>query len=83
MASQISHEYLSPMRKLVAFFRDSRDGWKAKHHEVKKTVKALQNQTRAVERSRQGWRTRAESAERKTKKLEQEIAELKFRHAAE
>jgi len=83
MVSQNSNEYLSPMKKLVTFFHVSRDRWKAKHHAVKKTVKGLQNQTRAVERSRRGWRTRAESAERQMKKLEQEIAELKFRHAAE
>jgi len=54
IASPNSHEYLSPMRKLVTFFHDSRDRWKAKHHEVKKTVTALQNEIRAVER---GWRT--------------------------
>lgn len=83
MASQNNNEYLSPIRKLVTFFHDSRDRWKVKHHALKKTVKGLQNQTRAVERSRRGWRTRAESAERKTKKLEGEIAVLKFRRAAE
>ncbi len=82
MSAQNSNEYLSPLKKLVKFFRNSRDQWKAKHHEAKKKVKTLQNQTRAVERSRQTWRTRAESAERRTKQLQQEIEELKCRHAA-
>ena len=82
MADRNGNEYSSPLRKLVQFFHNSRDGWKAKHHAAKKAVKTLQNQTRAVERSRQTWRTRAESAERRTKQLQQEIEELKCRHAA-
>ncbi len=82
MSGQSSDEYLSPLKKLVVFFRNSRDQWKAKHHEVKKMVKMLQNQTRAVERSRQVWRTRAESAERQAKELQREIGELKCRRAA-
>lgn len=82
MSGQSSDEYLSPLKKLVVFFRNSRDQWKAKHHEVKKLVKRLQNQTRAVERSRQAWRTRAESAERQAKGLQREIGELKCRRAA-
>ena len=55
MASQNHHEFLSPMRKLVTFFHDSRDRPKAKHHDLKKIVKALQNQTRAVERRPTGF----------------------------
>ena len=47
MSGQSSDEYLSPLKKLVTFFRNSRDQWKAKHHEVKKMVKMLQSQTRA------------------------------------
>ena len=82
MSGQSSNEYLSPLKKLVKFFRNSRDQWKAKHHEAKKKVKMLQNQTRAVERSRQAWRTRAESAERQTKDLERKIEVLKCRRAA-
>ena len=82
MFGQNSDEYLSPLKKLVVFFRNSRDQWKAKHHEVKKIVKILQNQTRAVERSRQIWRTRAESAERQAKELERKVEVLKCRRAA-
>ena len=82
MSGQSGNEYLSPLRKLVTFFRNSRDQWKAKHHEVKKQVKMLQNQTRAVERSRRNWRTRAESAERRARQLQGEIEELKCRRAA-
>ena len=82
MAGQNSNEYSSPLKKLVQFFHNSRDRWKAKHHAAKKAVKTLQNQTRAVERSRETWRTRAESAERRMKELEREIGELKSRRAA-
>ena len=73
MSGQNNNEYLSPLKKLVTFFRNSRDQWKAKHHEVKKKVKTLQNQTRAVQRSRQTWRTRAVSVERQAKELQREI----------
>ena len=82
MAGQNCNAYSSPLKKLVTFFRDSRDRWKAKHHAAKKTVKALQNQTRAVERSRRSWRRRAESAERQVGELEREIEDLKFRRVA-
>ena len=78
MSGQNNNEYLSPLKKLVTFFRNSRDQWKAKHHEVK----TLQNQTRAVQRSRQTWRTRAVSVERQAKELQREIEELKCRRAA-
>ena len=73
-------EYTSPLRKLVRFFHDSRDQWKAKHHAAKKDIKRLTNQRRAVEQSRQKWRTRAEEAQRRIEELEQAIEVLK-RHA--
>ncbi len=46
----------SPMRKLVAFFQRSRDGWKAKQQSLKVLLKKEQNQVRAVEQSRANWR---------------------------
>jgi SMC interacting uncharacterized protein involved in chromosome segregation len=63
---------------LVRFFESSRDGWKEKHHELKRTCKLLQNQTRAMEKSRASWQARAVAAERRVAEQEREIEQLKF-----
>ena len=39
--SQVEHTYKSPQRKLVKFFQQSRDRWKAKHHEGCNPLSAL------------------------------------------
>jgi hypothetical protein len=75
-------EYLSPVGKLFPFFVRSRDGWKTKHHAVKKECKLLSNQVRAVEKSRKDWRKRARAAEQRVTELEREIEQLKFGGAA-
>jgi hypothetical protein len=77
MASGTLEKFTSPLRKLTAFFHDSRDNWKAKYLECKKNCKLLQNQTRAVEKSREGWRTRATSAEERVAELQHEIELLR------
>ena len=40
MAEQDDLPYLSPARKLIRFFRKSRDGWKAKHQDAKALIKS-------------------------------------------
>jgi hypothetical protein len=67
--------FKSPVSKLLRFFVTSRDGWKAKHHQLQRQLKKEQNQVRAVERSRQEWRTRAEAAQQRIRELESELAE--------
>lgn len=67
----------SPVSKLLKFFVTSRDGWKAKHHQVKRQLKKEQNQVQAVEKSREEWRRRAETARRRVQELEAELAESK------
>jgi chromosome segregation ATPase len=69
--------YKSPVGKLLAFFRDSRDRWKAKHHELKRQLKREQNQLRAVEKSRATWRDKAQTAIQQVQTLQRELAELK------
>jgi len=69
--------YKSPVGKLMAFFQHSRDGWKAKHHELKKQLKKEQNQVRAVEKSRAAWRQKAEDSQQQLEALRQELAGLK------
>jgi chromosome segregation ATPase len=78
MANAVLDRFSSPVRKLGQFFMESRDNWKAKHHELKKELKLLSNQTRAVEKSREQWRERANAAERRVAELERQMEELKF-----
>jgi septal ring factor EnvC (AmiA/AmiB activator) len=70
-------EYSSPVHKLVAFFRSSRDKWKAKHQELKKELKRAQNQARAVEKSRARWRQDAENVRVEVAQLRAELEALK------
>ncbi len=68
---------VSPVRKLVRFFRTSRDRWKAKHQQLKQSCKLLRNQTRAVEKSREQWRESAKAADQRIAELEAEVERLK------
>jgi hypothetical protein len=63
-------ELKSPVKKLVAFFRRSRDDWKTKYFEKRDKAILLANQVRAVEKSREQWRMKAEAAEQRAKELE-------------
>jgi len=60
----------SPARKLVRFFENSRDQWKAKCLEAKATSKGLQHRIRYLEQSKVEWKTKA-------KELENEMARMK------
>ena len=44
--------YKSPLRKLVNFFKTSRDNWKKKYQETKKEVNRLANRVRFLEKSK-------------------------------
>lgn len=74
-------EYSSPARKLIKFFRSSRDNWKTKHQHVKKELKLAQNQVRAVEKSRAKWRQDAETTRAEIVRLQTELEEAKNRSA--
>jgi hypothetical protein len=69
--------FKSPVGKLVKFFRRSRDGWKAKCQEAKRTNKKLANQTRAVEKSREQWKEIAQTAQQQVRQLKRELEALK------
>jgi hypothetical protein len=70
MMSQAT-KFLSPKHKVLEFLERSRDLWKGKHHELKMQVKLAANQVRAVEKSRQLWRERAEAAEAELQRVKQ------------
>jgi chromosome segregation ATPase len=77
LASKDVDQYTTPRKKLLRFFLGSRDDWKAKCAEAKEQCKFLANQVRAVEKSREHWRTSAEERQRRLAELEAELAELK------
>lgn len=62
---------------MLRFFVGSRDGWKAKCVEANQSRKLLANQVRAVEKSRERWRTLAEERMERIVELERELAESK------
>ena len=77
LASKEVGEYTTPRMKLLRFFVGSRDRWKEKCLKVKQARKRQRNQVRAVEKSREGWKTLAKQQEQKIQKLEKELEALK------
>jgi hypothetical protein len=67
---QLRKTYKSPPRKLAWFFEQSRNRWKQKYGQSKRTVKRLQNQVRFLETSKAKWRQRVQD-------LETELAQWK------
>jgi hypothetical protein len=55
--------YTSPMRKLVRFFEQSRDGWKKKCRAAKAEVKRLTQRVQRLEQSRAAWKSRVQTLE--------------------
>ena len=68
--------YKSPQRKLVKFFEKSRDSWKAKCREAKRTVKRLKNRMRFLQQSKDQWRSRVGELECEVERLTAEKASL-------
>lgn len=56
-------EYRSPKHKIMAMLKKGRDDLREKYRELMKQFRVAENQVRAVEKSREMWRTRAEAAE--------------------
>lgn len=69
--------YRSPLRKLIQFFKSSRDKWKAKYAELRKKYRVMENKVRAVTKSREQWRQIAEQAQEAARCLREELENLK------
>ena len=54
--------YLSPIHKLLSFFRRSRDKWKAKCQEAKRENKSLKYRLAKMTESRDRWKAEARNA---------------------
>ena len=75
-SSTTFEEYKSPWRNLAWSFRESRDGWKRKHQELKCDYKRLQNQLHDVRLSRAKWQTQAEQAREEAADLRNTVQRL-------
>ena len=69
--------YKSPVRRLARFFEKSRDRWKAKCREAKRTIKYFKNRVRFLEDSRDRWRSQAQELKVRVKQMEAKERELK------
>ena len=69
--------YRSPLRKLMQFFRRSRDGWKRKLQEARVLVKRLSNRVRKLESSRKRWKGLAKQGQQELRRLRSELEAAK------
>lgn len=53
--------YLSPKYKLLAFFENSRDRWKAKALDREQEIRRLEKRIVGLEASRQKWKKKAKA----------------------
>jgi|LGVF01.1.fsa_nt_gb uncharacterized protein YlxW (UPF0749 family) len=79
-----TRKYKSPMRKLLIFFENSRNQWKAKCQEAKYLSKLLKNRIRNLIKNKEELKIQVKELgnklylmKGKEKKMEQEIIELK------
>ena len=49
-AGDNNKDYKSPSRKLITFFRKSRDNWKAKYQDLKYQMKLMKNKVAYLEK---------------------------------
>jgi hypothetical protein len=72
-----SARYKSRPGALAWCFRKSRDRWKEKHQELKAILKRYKNRVADVTKSREQWRLKAETADKRVAALEAENFELR------
>jgi molecular chaperone GrpE (heat shock protein) len=65
--------YRSPTRKLLPFFRRSRDAWKRKRQEAQVLNKRLSNRVRKLEASRDRWKERAQQQQQELRRLRADL----------
>ena len=59
----VDTEFRSPLRKLVAFFKSSRDKWKEKCRQVKYKRKLIKRRFDNLQKNRNLWQQRYQEAE--------------------
>jgi hypothetical protein len=71
-----SREYKSPRHKLIAFFHQSRDAWKAKYKASKKRSRRLLRYLEKTRASRDGWHHKATLERLARQELQSQITRL-------
>jgi len=66
-------DYKSPPHKIIEFLKTGRDQLRAKYRELRLKLRVSENQVRAVTKSREAWRARAEAAESELKDLKKKL----------
>ena len=62
MSKEIA-DYKSPPHKIIAFLKEGRDQLREKYRLLREKLRAAENQVRSANKSRDAWRSRAETAE--------------------
>jgi uncharacterized protein (DUF3084 family) len=60
-------ELKSPPHKIMGFLKKGRDQLREKYRELRVKLRVAENQIRAVTKSREAWKSRAEAAETELK----------------
>jgi len=63
-------EFRSPLRKLVTFFKASRENWKEKCQQVKYQLKLLKRRFENLQKNRNQWQQRYREAEMQREQLQ-------------
>jgi len=66
--------YKTPLKKLVQFFHDSRDKWKARSHEKQTKIDFLETKVKDLTNSRDKWKKKAKALEKESKNLQNECS---------
>lgn len=66
-------DYKSPSHKIIAFLKEGRDLLREKYRLLREKFRVAENQIRAVTKSREVWRARAETAEAELVELKKKL----------
>ena len=73
-------EFRSPLRKLAAFFKGSRDKWKEKCQQAKYEIKLLKRRFENLQISRDQWQQSYQQAEAQREQLQARGEHLEAQH---
>lgn len=78
MAKEIA-DYKSPPHKVTEFLKEGRDRLRVKYRGLRVKLRTSENQVRAVTKSRETWRVRAEAAEAELNDLKKNASGIERR----
>ncbi len=74
--------FRSPLRKLVVFFRDSRDKWKKKCQDAKHKLKLLKRRYANLQKNHDRWQQQYRQVEAQRQQLQTQVELLSEERAA-